>query len=154
VGVTSSSNVTDLGMTRLLAGPCVNTLRRVKLRGTRVRASGLRQLFRLCLHLKGVRHNTKDVLHALSGFLKEDKVRQDGSLLSLSFIDFSSCFTIFSPRLSLLPSLVEVRVGADVSPPPQISVHQTLWRGSRPQGRVSDVSPTAGCPLQPQSSHS
>ena len=77
-----------------------------------------------------MRHNTKDVLQALSGFLKEDKVRQDGSLLSLSFIDFSSCFTVFSPRLSLLPSLHEVRVGADV--PPHLKSQSIKHSGEAP----------------------
>ena len=82
-----------------------------------------------CLNLEGIRHNSKDVIMALSGFLKEERQRADGSLLSLAYMDFTSCFTVFSQRLELLPNLVEVnhqrfhmfislqvRIGADVPP--------------------------------------
>ena len=60
-----------------------------------------------CLSLEGIRHNSKDVIMALSGFLKEERHRVDGSLLSLAYIDFTSCFTVFSQRLELLPGLTE-----------------------------------------------
>ena len=70
---------------------------------------------------------------ALSGFLKEERHHVDGSPLSLAYIDFTSCFTVFSQRLELLPGLTEVssllliyfclycrqnqvRIGADVPP--------------------------------------
>ena len=69
---------------------------------------------------------------ALSGFLKEERHRVDGSPLSLAYIDFTSCFTVFSQRLDLLQGLNEVgsmlvptclhccqnqvRIGADVPP--------------------------------------
>ena len=61
-----------------------------------------------CLSLEGVRHNSKDVIMALSGFLKEERHRADGTLLSLAYMDFTSCFTVFSQRLELLPALSEV----------------------------------------------
>ena len=61
-----------------------------------------------CLSLEGVRHNSRDVIMALSGFLKEERHRVDGSPLSLAYIDFTSCFTVFSQRLELLPGLTEV----------------------------------------------
>ena len=69
---------------------------------------------------------------ALSAFLKEERHRVDGSLLSLAYMDFTSCFTVFSQRLELLQGLNEVssmlastclhccpnqvRIGADVPP--------------------------------------
>ena len=61
-----------------------------------------------CLSLEGVRHNSKDVIMALSAFLKEERHRVDGSLLTLAYMDFTSCFTVFSKRLDLLPGLTEV----------------------------------------------
>ena len=115
--------VTDEGIAMLLTGPCSRTLKRVKLRGTKVRvdslssdhgksnhpqATGIRMLLSHCLSLEGVRHNSKDVIMALSGFLKEERHRMDGSLLSLAYMDFTSCFTVFSQRLELLPGLTEV----------------------------------------------
>ena len=123
MGVPSSQMVTDEGIAMLLTGPCSRTLKRVKLRGTKVRvdslssdhgksnhpqATGIRMLLSHCLSLEGVRHNSKDVIMALSGFLKEERHRMDGSLLSLAYIDFTSCFTVFSQRLELLPGLTEV----------------------------------------------
>ena len=85
-----------------------------------------------CLSLEGIRHNSKDVIMALSAFLKEERHRVDGSLLSLAYMDFTSCFTVFSQRLELLQGLNEVssmlastclhccpnqvRIGADVPP--------------------------------------
>ena len=123
MGVPSSQMVTDDGIAMLLTGPCSGTLKRVKLRGTKVRvdslssgheksnhpqATGIRMLLSHCLSLEGVRHNSKDVIMALSGFLKEERHRMDGSLLSLAYMDFTSCFTVFSQRLELLPGLTEV----------------------------------------------
>ena len=123
MGVPSSQMVTDDGIAMLLTGPCAGTLKRVKLRGTKVRvdslssghgksnhpqATGIRMLLSHCLSLEGVRHNSKDVIVALSGFLKEERHRMDGSLLSLAYMDFTSCFTVFSQRLELLPGLTEV----------------------------------------------
>ena len=61
-----------------------------------------------CLSLEGIRHNSKEVIMALSAFLKEERHRVDGSLLSLAYMDFTSCFTVFSQRLELLQGLNEV----------------------------------------------
>ena len=92
-------------------------------------------MLRHCLCLEGVRHNSKDVLQALSSFLKEDIHRVDGSLLSLAYMDFSSCFTIFSPRLDLLPWLQEVRVGADVPPHLKSQSRKHSFEAPVPQGK-------------------
>ena len=122
MGVPSSPLVTDEGVAMLITGPCSKTLKRIKLRGTKVRvkpfsktlkagylqATGIRMLLSECLSLEGVRHNSKDVIMALSGFLKEERHRVDGTLLSLAYMDFTSCFTVFSQRLELLPALTEV----------------------------------------------
>eukprot|EP00092_Neocalanus_flemingeri_P014040 GFUD01015146.1.p1 GENE.GFUD01015146.1~~GFUD01015146.1.p1 ORF type:complete len:519 (-),score=59.30 GFUD01015146.1:24-1580(-) len=123
VNLTCSTGVTDEGISLLLRNedsfnPCHTTLRHVKLRGTRVRRAGVRMLLRTCLNLEGIRCNTMDVLQALSSFLKEDKWRYDGSLLTMKYMDFSSCYAIFAPKLNMLPKLIEVRIGADV--PPQL----------------------------------
>ena len=61
-----------------------------------------------CLSLEGIRHNSKEVIMALSAFLKEERHRVDGTLLSLAYMDFTSCFTVFSQRLELLQGLNEV----------------------------------------------
>ena len=123
VGVPSSPTVTDEGLAMLITGPCSKTLKRIKLRGTKVRvkssfikheknhhlqATGIQMLLSNCLSLEGVRHNSKDVIMALSAFLKEERQRVDGSLLTLAYMDFTSCFTVFSKRLQLLPGLTEV----------------------------------------------
>ena len=65
-----------------------------------------------------VRCNIMDVLQALSAFIKvtimklagctcssrcqEDGARCDGSSLTLRYFDFSSCFSIFAPKLDHL----------------------------------------------------
>ena len=96
--------------------PCHQTLKYVKLRGTRVRRDGVRLLLIYCLALEGIRCNIMDVLQAMSSFIKEDKSRFDGSSLTMRYFDFSSCFEIFAPNLDFLPKLEEVRIGADVPP--------------------------------------
>ena len=124
VNFTCSTKVTDVGISQLLhdnnalLNPCHSSLTYAKLRGTRVRREGVRLLLRSCLNLEGIRCNTKDVMQALSSFFKEDKQRVDGTLLSLKYMDFSSCFALFAERLDQMPTLMEVRIGADV--PPQL----------------------------------
>jgi len=122
-----SSAVTDEGIKNLLFqngecnenvifNPCCQTLKHVKLRGTRVRKDGLLLLLKYSLALEGVRCNIMDVLSALSTFLKDEKSRNDGSPLTLKYFDFSSCYTIFASKLQFLQNLNDVRIGADVPP--------------------------------------
>ena len=45
--------------------------------------------------------------------IQEDGARCDGSSLTLRYFDFSSCFSIFAPKLDHLRCLEEVRSVAD-----------------------------------------
>ena len=49
-------------------------------------------------------------------FIQEDGARCDGSSLTLRYFDFSSCFSIFAPKLGHLRCLEEVRIVADTVP--------------------------------------
>ena len=68
--------------------------------------------------------------------------------MSLAYMDFSSCFTIFSPRLELLPCLQEVRVGADV--PPHLKSQSRKHRGEAPVPRAQSLEALARLKLLPR----
>ena len=134
INFTCSVGVTDEGISLLLENSgklnsCHLSLKHVKLRGTRVRCSGVRLLLQTCLSLEGIRCNTMDVMQALSMFLKEDKKRYDGSILSMKYMDFSSCFALFADRLHMMPFLQEARIGADV--PPQLKSLSIKHKGDK-----------------------